>query len=294
MSRSSSRLTVIAALALAGLVTAPVPAGADSTASSETTGFVEKYLGTWNYDQPDHVTRTNIATMDLFGYRPDIPQIGTITFTRGADGEVLGHTDQGCTWHFRPAGDALEMTSTTQYCFNNVIGSGYNIDRWRVTVDHGVERETLHANSYLGPGTFGFDLVDGRRTNAAAGTQADTAWRFSGTWTFDRAPFPINAATNSYFIPLPFTPAVMSGPVTFTPAADSTVTAHTADGCDWTFDAHGNTAELSPATQTCGATTLTFWSIANDVGHQTAVLAGQDHSTPFMMTSGSLTRKNWP
>ncbi|WP_433683562.1 hypothetical protein [Nocardia sp. CA-119907] len=292
MLRSSSRLTAIAALALAGLATVPAPAGADSTASAETTGSVEKYLGTWNYDQPDHVTSTNIATMDLFGYRPDIPQIGTITFTRGAESEVLGHTDQGCTWHFRPVGDALEMTSTTQYCFNQVIGSGYNIDRWRVTVDDGIERETLHANSYLGPGTFGFDLVDGRRTNAAAGTQADTAQRFSGTWTFDRAPFPTNAATNSYFIPLPFTPAPMSGPVTFAPSAGSTVTAHTADGCDWTFEARGNTAELSPATQTCGATTLAFWSIADDGRHQTAILSGQDHSIPFVMTSGSLTRTN--
>ncbi len=152
MLRSSSRLTVIAALALACLATAPGPSGADPTVSTETTASVEKYLGTWNYDQPDHVTRANIASMDLYVYRPDIPQIGTITFTRGAGDEVIGHTDQGCTWHFRPAGDALEMSSTTQYCFNHVIGSGYNIDRWRVIVEDGVERETLHANSYLGPG----------------------------------------------------------------------------------------------------------------------------------------------
>ncbi|WP_157117558.1 hypothetical protein [Nocardia vaccinii] len=291
MSRSWSRLTATAALALT-LVTTPVPADAHSTASAQTTGSIENYLGTWNYDQPDRAGRTNIATMDLFGYRPDIPQIGTVTFTRGADREVLGHTDQGCTWHFRPVQDALELTSATQYCFNHVIGSGYNIDRWRVTVHGDVERETLHANSYLGPGTFGFDLVDGRRTNAAASTRTDTARRFSGTWTFDRGPFPTNAATNSYFIPLPFTPAPLSGPVTFTPSAGSAVTAHTADGCDWTFQAHGNTAELSPATQLCGATSLTFWSIASDARHQTAILAGQDHSTPFMMTSGSLTRKN--
>ncbi|MFF3572167.1 hypothetical protein ACFYXQ_30740 [Nocardia jiangxiensis] len=289
---NSKRLTAIAALTLAGLATAPAPADAVPGASAEMTGSVEKYLGTWNYDQPDHSERINIATMDLSGYRPDIPQIGTVTFTRGEDNEVLGHTDQGCTWHFRPVGDALEMMSTTQYCFNNVIGSGYNIDRWRVTVHGDVERETLHANSYLGPGTFGFDLIDGRRTNAAAGTRADTARRFSGTWTFDRAPFPANAATNSYFVPLPFTPAPMSGPVTFTPSAGSIVTAHTADGCNWTFQAHGNTAELSPATQICGPTSLTFWSIAADVRHQTAILAGQDHSIPFMVTSGSLTRKN--
>ncbi len=292
MFRSSKRLTAIAALTLAGLASAPAPADAGPGVSADATGSVEKYLGTWNYDQPDRVGRINVATMDLFGYRPDIPQIGTITFTRGSGDEVLGHTDQGCTWHFRPAGDALEMTSTTQYCFNHVIGSGYNIDRWRVTVHGDVERETLHANSYLGPGTFGFDLVDGRRSNAAASTGTDTARRFSGTWTFDRAPFPINTATNSYFVPLPFTPAPMSGPVAFTPSAGGTVTAHTADGCDWTFQAHGNTAELSPATQSCGTTTLTFWSIAADMRHQTAILAGQHHGIPFMVTSGFLTRKN--
>ncbi|MFE9328606.1 hypothetical protein ACIHDR_47440 [Nocardia sp. NPDC052278] len=291
MFRNSSRLTAAAALALACLA-APAYVHADSATSGETPEASEKYLGTWNYDQPDHLTKTNIATIDLFGYQPDIPQIGTVTFTRGADGEILGHTDQGCTWHFRDVGDALELTSTTQYCFNHVIRSGYNIYRWRVTVHDGFEQETLRANSYLGPLTVAFGLEDGRRTNAASGTRAETAERFSGTWAFDQAPFPTNTATNEYFVPVLFTPGPMSGPVTFTPSADGTVAAHTADGCTWTFDAHGNTAELSPSTQTCGADTLTFWSIADDGGRQTTILSGTEHDVPFMVTVGSLTKTN--
>ena len=285
MSHSSTRWTAIAALSIA---VACGPAATPALAQHAAASAADQYLGTWNYDQPDAASMTNIATMDLFGYRPDIPQIGTVTFSRAADGEVLGHTDQGCTWHFTPVPGALEMTSTNQYCFNHVIGSGYNIDRWRVTVHDGVEHETLHANSYLAGATFSFELNDGRRTNAAAGTQADTARRFSGTWTYDHGGFPTNVATNSLFVPVMLTPTPMTGPVTFA-TNGGTVTARTAEGCDWTFQARGNTAELTPAVQHCGATTLTFWSIASDAGHQTDIVAGTDHGTPFMVTSGALT-----
>ena len=70
-----------------------------------------KYLGVWNYDQPDGKTFENIAQLQCpapkgspagtHGFGMMIPQIGNLTITREAAGHLKGVTDQGCSWTFR-------------------------------------------------------------------------------------------------------------------------------------------------------------------------------------------------
>jgi hypothetical protein len=283
MTHSTRTLPVLALLAAAVLAT-PGPASADPAAP---------YLGVWNYDQPDRTTMTNIATLDLGGFPAAFPQIGTVVFSPGDNGEILGHTDQGCTWRFRVDGAALELAATDQHCFNHIIDSEYNIDRWRVELDGDHEREILHANSYQAGSTFSFELADGRRTRATAGSRADTVRAFTGDWRFDPVDpaHLINLSQVTGPTPVPV-PTPVTGTIAFRPGPGDTLVARTTDGCDWTFDAHGNTAELAPATQSCGGTTRTFWSAAADGRHQTTITAGTaPDGSHFSLTTGELTRR---
>jgi hypothetical protein len=229
--------------------------------------------------------------MNLFGFTAQFPQIGTVVFSRGANGEVLGHTDQGCTWRFRVEPGALELASTDQHCFNRIIDSDYNIDRWRVEIDGDREREVLHANSHLAGQTFSFGLADGRRTRAGITGRAATVRNFAGAWQFD-PPDParlVNVGTITGEVPVP---TVFTGTVDYRAGVGNTIVARTGDGCDWTLAADGNTAELSPATQTCGGVTRTFWSIASDGHRQTVITQGVGaDGSRILVTSGALTRQ---
>ncbi|MCX4098880.1 hypothetical protein [Nocardia sp. alder85J] len=277
-------LPALLVAALTALTTGPAAADTDPAAP---------FLGVWNYDQPDRTTMTNIATMDIAGFPPTFPQIGTVVFSHGDNGEILGHTDQGCTWRFRIDGAAMELAATDQICFNHIIGSEYNIDRWRVETDGDHERETLHANSYQGGATFSFDLADGRRTRADAGRRADTVRAFTGTWQFDPADPAtlINLALVTGAVPVPV-PTPVTGSVEYRPGPGDTIVARTADGCDWTLDTHGNTAELAPGTPSCGGVTRTFWSVAADGDRQTTIMAGvRADGSHFSLTTGELTRQ---
>lgn len=275
----------VAAFAAAGL------AGGSAGTATAAPDAAAPYLGTWNYDQPDAVTMTDVATMNLFGYTAQFPQIGTVTFGRSADGLILGHTDQGCTWKFRAEPGALELASPDQHCFNRIINSEYNIDRWRVQIDGNREREVLHANSYLAGQTFSFGLANGRRTRAGSTDRAETARNFAGTWRFD-PPDParlVNLGTVAGAVPVP---TAFTGTLNYRAGKADTIIARTADGCDWTLAADGNTAELSPSTQTCGGVTRDFWSVAADGHQQTTIMEGTNpDGTRFLLTSGELTRR---
>ncbi|MEC3915662.1 hypothetical protein [Nocardia sp. CDC160] len=259
-------------------------------ALAEPVDAANQYLGVWNYDQPDRADATDIATVGQFGINPlTFPQVGTIEFTRGRDGEIIGHTDQGCTWHFRVNGDALDLTSTDQYCFNNVIGSGYNTYSWHVTVRDGREQEVVRANSYLGYGTFDFELTNGKRTRADAAGPGDAARLFTGTWMFDPTnPAYLNNLTSPGYQP-------KTGAVRIDSNGTGLI-ARTDDGCTWTLDARGNTAELAPAGQTCarsdGTVTMAFWSMSSDGTHVYTVLNSTDPQLgSYFIGSGSLTRQ---
>ncbi|MGW4123799.1 hypothetical protein [Nocardia sp. NPDC004711] len=250
----------------------------------------DRYLGVWNYDQPNRADAADIASVGQFGLELlTFPQVGTVEFARSADGDITGHTDQGCTWHFRVNGDALDLTSTDQYCFNSVIGSGYNIYYWHVTVRDGREQEVIRANSYLPYGTFDFELANGRRTRADAADPGDAARLFTGSWAYD----PVNLAYLNNLTSPGYQPK--TGVVQIDSSAGP-LTAHTGDGCSWTLDAHGNTAELAPAGQTCrtpgGTVTMSFWSMASDGTHLISIMNSTDpHGDSSFLASGSSTRQ---
>ncbi|GAB2544942.1 hypothetical protein [Nocardia heshunensis] len=251
-----------------------------------------QYLGTWNYDQPQRADMTNVATAGKFGLEPlTYPQVGTVVFARGADGDITGHTDQGCTWHFRVNGDGLDLTSTDQYCYNHVIDSGYNIYQWHVTFRDGHEQELIRANSYLPYGTFDFELANGKRSRADAAAPGDAARLFSGSWAYDPVnPVYMNNLTSPGY-------QVKSGVVRIDSVDGSQLVAHTDDGCAWTLDGHGNTAELAPAEQTCdvpgGVEKMSFWSMSTD---GTRLISAMNSTDPqgnlTFLGSGSSTRQS--
>ncbi|MEV6153030.1 hypothetical protein AB0L53_22040 [Nonomuraea sp. NPDC052129] len=134
----SAALLLLSLVALTALgLAAPRPAMAQAGDSGG-----HEYLGTWNYDQPDRESMRNVAVIRCpeqglnCSPSPEIqvPQIGTIAFTKAAGGRIVGRTDQGCTWTFAVRATSLELDSPAQYCFNHVIGSAYTITKWSVTV----------------------------------------------------------------------------------------------------------------------------------------------------------------
>lgn len=277
-----------AAAALFGLLLAW---GAPAATARPVAGDADRFLGVWNYDQPERADGTNIAVVGLLGVNPlSFPQIGTVTFSRGPGDEVIGRTDQGCTWHFAPSGDGLDLTSTDQYCFNNVIQSGYNIYYWHVTVQGDREREQLRANSYQSFGTVDFTLGTGTRTRADVADPADPARLFTGSWAYDPVnPAYLNNLTSPGYQPI-------SGTVRIESTGSGRLAAHTDDGCAWTFDAAGNTAELAPANQVChtsdGDVSMSFWSLASDGRQLASILNGTDaQGHTYFVGSGSSSRR---
>lgn len=297
------RLRTIVLLVLALLLA--VPAG---TATASVRPDVGKYLGTWNYDQPDAATMRNIASVDC---PPDgngcpssqlplplnIPQIGNIVFTAEGDA-VVGRTDQGCTWRFAATRASLELESA-QYCFNHNIGSGYTLTQWSVTVTGRHERETIVGISHQ---PDGLDLVStmtyGSRTKVAGVGGHRAMARFLGDWTYDPASaqtlvnMQVTVQSDGYGSITP-----VAGAVRITSKRYGTIVAETADGCRWSLAVQGNTAELSPSTQTCelaqGTKTITFWSIASDGSHANSMMAGASdrngQRSTFYLYIGALT-----
>ncbi|MEO3888427.1 hypothetical protein [Nonomuraea sp. B5E05] len=160
---------------------------------------MDKYLGTWNYDQPDRDTMRNIAQLTCPDTRPgcdsanplappgstwQIPQIGRIVFSKEPGGKVVGRTDRGCTWRFTARRDSLQLDPPGQSCENQVIKSGYTITNWSVTVSGRHERETIVGVSHNRRGEFDFVLKRGARTKAKEEPPAKVAKRFAGQWKY--------------------------------------------------------------------------------------------------------------
>src|SRR5262249_31542863 len=156
---------------------------------------------------------------------------------------VNGHTDQGCTWNFDVKPASLELSSTTQQCFNQNIGSSYNVTKWSVTVEGKKEHEKIVT---LGPQRNGIDppkpTKSGSRTKVDGAGDAKSFSRFLGEYTYNPADFHTlsNVETTDKGTAYP-----QRGAVQFTSKAFGTIVAHTPDGCDWTLTVSGNTAELS-------------------------------------------------
>jgi hypothetical protein len=276
-------LTAWAATALAS----PPARAASQVPDRQVPASAERDLGTWNYDQPDSKTMTNIAVISCPPGTPScatmppiaIPQVGYVVFSAGPDGSVIGRTDQGCTWRFTPVPGGLELSpGKAQTCFNHVIGSSYTMTRWSVRFFGRHETEHIAAVSHLPYGDFEFVLENGKRTRAQPSPAA--VRRFTGTWQYTPADpnTGVNIKTTTYPPPVGPVKSALTGQITFTSRHGDLISARTGDGCTWTLAVAGNTAELNPARQTCtqGGTTRTmsFWSIASDGRQQVSVIAG--------------------
>ena len=151
-----------------------------------------KYLGVWNYDQPNGETSENIAQLQcpapkgspegMHGFGMMIPQIGNLTITNAADGHLKGVTDQGCSWTFKVGSSSAELEPASQTCFNKLIGSSYTITRWSIRVDGNQESETLMAKSHHQMGDCDFAMQTGKRTKAE---DTDSSGLFVGDWRYD-------------------------------------------------------------------------------------------------------------
>ncbi|MFD0899493.1 hypothetical protein [Actinomadura sediminis] len=307
-------LPVVAALALGAAVTwgAAVPAAAAPASGAD------RYLGVWNYDQPDRGTMRNIAEIRCLPAEPDcesfipgvpagtpvqVPQIGRIVFTKGAGpGKVVGRTDRGCTWSFEVRGRSLELAYPGQRCTNKVINSDYTLLSWSVRVSGRHETETIKGISHHEE-DYGFTLADGARTRDRPEPWPKAARRFAGRWTYDPADPSrmINIVTERRVRPDGTQVAGRSerrGHVDMVVRPDRTIAARTSDGCRWTLAASGNTAELSPPGQTCrraGETvTLDFWQVASDGRRQASIMNGTVRraggTSTFLLNAGALSR----
>ena len=259
---------------------------------------IAKFLGRWNYRTPQPTTGLNIATVSGSGFSENFPQIGWVDFTRGRGGEVTGRTDQGCTWRFALKSGRLQLASPGQTCFNKVIGSKYQMNRWTVSVTGDREQEYIQATSFLPSGSYDFTLAHGARTKAP--TKVTKNAGYAGHWTFN-AP---NQATGVNIETLVDSSGQesrrpVSGKLAITRTAPNRISVRTANGCHWNLTAAGNTAELARP-QTChlrgGATqTYAFWAMAVGGRRQYLVISGTNVAagkrTEFSLTTGLLTRR---
>ncbi|MGA4544379.1 hypothetical protein ACPA54_30760 [Uniformispora flossi] len=285
---------VIGALFAALVSTSLAPTEAAANANAD----MAKYLGYWNYDQPNELTLNNVSVLAC----PDgtgacdralplplrVPQVGWELFTPGPNGTVNGTSDQGCTWNFKVTRTGLELSSTTQQCFNPAVGSWGNLTKWNVQVKGNRETEQITAISHQPDGV---DLIGtmktGSRTKVVPGRDGGKFIHgFVGDYTRTPADMHslVNVAVTDQGMAYPAQDALH---ITADRAAKGRINAHTADGCNWSFSVRGNTAELDPATQTChtetGDLTLLYWAMATDDGR---------HINDFL--HGTITRPGMP
>jgi hypothetical protein len=308
--RPPARPWIALLFGLVVLVGAGVPAGT-AQASPPPPASAHKYLGTWNYDQPDPATMRNIAVLScppggdgcVSSQLPlplAIPQIGNIVFS-AANNRVVGRTDQGCTWTFAVTTGSLELDPPAQSCFNHTIGSAYTLTRWSVTVVGNHEQETIIGISHQPTGDLVTTMHHGARTRVTGVGGFPAMARFLGTWNYDPAS-PQTFVNMLVTVPVGGGEPVVSrvqGAVRVTSQRYGVIVARTDDGCRWTLAIQGNTAELDPAAQSCqlatGTVRVLFWSAASDGEHQHAVMAGtrdvDGQQSTFYLYIGALTKQ---
>jgi len=262
---------------------------ASTGCSSET-----KLAGTWNYDLPA-ADGTNVAQLACpSGFALALPQIGSITFA-DTGGRLTGTTDQGCSWTFASDGDSADLDPSEQTCFNQAIGSSYTLTRWHITVTGDRETEELAATSHQAAEDCTFALAAGRRTKVTD-PDADRTGDFVGTWIY-APPDATGGNIDLVYCPGAQMPATIpeTGALTITALGPNRLDAVGDDGCHRTLAVTGNTAELTPAPQTCASgRTLSFWSFATDGERAATVMAGVTNASgadcSFLLAAGKLAR----
>jgi hypothetical protein len=312
-------VTAVLALGVAGWSVLGAVQPDPVAAAPDKESNLDRYLGEWNYDQPDRESLRNIAEIRCLAAQPDcpsfnpsappgspvqIPQIGRIVFSKEPDGKIVGRTDRGCTWRFTAQSDSLQLDPPSQTCFNRVINSGYTLTRWSVTVSGRHEKETIAGVSHHPSRDYDFVLDHGARTKVRPEPRIKTVKRFTGRWEYvpaDPARL-INIVTSRTAGP-DGSPQVSQSPqrglVDMTVKPDRTIVAQTADGCQWTLAARGNTADLRPPGQVCqrpGETvTIDFWQMVSDGEQQASIMSGAVRrdvlSSSFVLNVGALIRR---
>jgi hypothetical protein len=292
-------------LAVAMAVAIGVPqmrqaAATDAEAADAESAAVGKYLGRWNYDQPNRDTGTNIATSNVPG-RPKVPAIGDIVFTAEGADKVVGRTDVGCTWRFKATRASLELDPASQLCHNPTSNVAYTISQWTVTVEGNRQTEKIIAKSHRpGDRDYDWELSKGARTKAEE-YDPDATPKFTGTWAYDPADEATGVNIRTTVRTAPDGTRIVEhsqehGHVTITRDYGNRITARTDDGCTWSLVARGNTAQLDPSIQTCtrsatSAITIGFWTIATDGSQQASVMTGTDErGGSFNLSVGSLSQ----
>jgi hypothetical protein len=282
--------------ALAGSTAINPPANAAPSLAS-----TAKFLGVWNYRTPEPSTGLNIAMVSGTRFSEEFPQVGWVNFTQNSDGDVTGATDQGCTWHFALESGELQLASQGQTCFNRVIGSKYQMNRWTVSVIGDQEHEYIQATSFLPFGTFAFTLAKGARTKVNQASRQDAAQRYAGNWTFD----PANSRTganieNVVLASGQASEQAVTGTVSISRTSPNSILARTANGCGWKLEVAGNTAELAGA-QTCqlpdnSSQSYSFWAMAVGGSHQYSVMTGRSivdgRASESSLATGLLTKSS--
>ena len=208
---------------------------------------------------------------------------------------MTGTTDQGCTWQFALESGTLQLAFPGQTCFNTVIGSEYQMNRWTVTVTGNQEHESIQATSFLPFGTFNFTLARGARTRV---DQAATR-NYAGHWVFD----PANAATGVNIETVVSAAGqesqqAVTGTISITRTSLHSILVRTPNGCQWKMHVTGNTAELA-GVQTCdlpddSSQTYSFWAMGADRYHAYAVISGSNtingSRSGFSLATGLLTK----
>jgi hypothetical protein len=283
--------------ALAGPIVISAQADAATTAGRSFAGTA-KFLGRWNYRTPEPKTGLNIAVVSGTGFSEEFPQVGWVDFTQDADGKVTGATDQGCSWQFALESGELQLAAPGQTCFNKVIGSKYQMNRWTVSVTGNREQEHIQATSFLPDGTFDFTLAGGARTKVSHSSRQDVAKGYAGDWTFN----PANPATgvnveNVISASGASAEQAVTGSVSIAGTGPNSMLARTANGCEWKLKVAGNTAELA-GLQTCqlpdnSSQTYSFWAMAVRDHRTYAVMAGRNIidgiPAEFSLATGLLT-----
>jgi hypothetical protein len=267
----------VCGLALSMAACAP---SADESALGSAASECRRLVGAWNYDVPDRTSGVNIAQLTCpSGFSRTLPQIGGVAFASTGPRTLEAHTDQGCTWTFTARGNTAELDPPAQTCFNPVLQSSYTLTRWSVALDGARETEVVEGKSHLPGGDCDFVLADGRRTFVDPNSDADPTTAYVGAWRYV-APDP-QTGTNMAQVACSGTPPAsepQAGKVTFAKTGDHAITGHTDQDCVWTFTVQGDTAELDPATQSCGDVTLAHWSMASDGEREFEVVSGTRHT----------------
>ncbi|WP_189094702.1 hypothetical protein [Nocardia jinanensis] len=289
------RILLPLTVAAAAIACTPQPSHTDDRSS-----IVEKYLGKWNYTQPDRATMTNITVSDAPG-RTQVPTIGDLVVTTEGPDRIVGRTDLGCTWRFKATAASLELDPPSQLCHNPTQNVKYTVTQWTVTVNGDQEKETIRAKTHHPERDYDFVLENGVRTKTEE-YDPEAAEKFTGTWAYDSVDPTTGINMRTTARPAPGDTRLTErsqehGNVRITQDYDNRVTARTDDGCTWTLLARGNTARLDPAVQTftrptSAAVTLRSWTITTDGERQASMVTGTDEQGGnFILSTGSLSKR---